>query len=103
MLLNGQMLIIQMIGVIGFGGLVGEVVRTFRPGGEVLTPSIYAIHILGSSFLSFFIAALIYSISQRRDITLISCGILGYQELEILERISLEKLLDVLGIEKGEK
>ena len=101
MIQNGSSLFIQMIAYISLGGFLGEVIRAHRSTGGVsgISPVGFILNMIVGGFLGYILASIFYNLTENRGITLGICGLLGYQEVEILEKIGYKKIMAVFGIE----
>ena len=100
MLQNGTALFIYMLGYLSLGSFFGEIVRAYRGGGfSAVCPLGFVINIVVGGFLSYVLATMFYNIKENRGLTLGFCALLGYQKLEVLEEISIKKIISFFGIE----
>lgn len=89
--------IIQLIGAVGTGGFIGEFYRTaYNP----ISIRLFIANFLAGSFLSFFIAYMMYMISNNKPVSLILGGLLSYQDEKFISRLTKKIIENIL---KGDK
>lgn len=85
--------LIQLIGAVGTGGFIGEF---YRAAYNPINVRLFIANFLAGSFLSFFIAYMMYLISSNKPVSLILGGLLSYQDEKFISRLTRKTIENIL-------